>query len=515
MEADFGVLALLPPVIAIVLAMITKQVLISLFVGIWIGATMAAGWNPIVGLKDSFGIHIFEALGDTWQASVIIMTMLVGAFSAMIERGGGAYAFARSLRDKITNRKQGQLITWLGGVVIFFSDSTNPVVVGPVFRPITDTLKISREKLAYIVDSTSATLPALLPFTAWGAFIIGLIATEFEGADYPVEPLIGFVRSMPFMFYVIGAILLVLIMILINKDFGPMKNAEKRAYQEGKVLGDNAQPIRAEVSIDVPEGARPTIWNMVAPLIILVVLIFTMFLWTGGFPELGVLEAMGNANSMVSLVIAFFVASILAGYFAVRARVFDFKGAMNTWVGGIRQMLDAILILILAWAIGSAAAAVGTADYIVSVTEHFLTPTMMYVAIFVAASITAFSTGTSWGTFAIFMPIAIPLGIAIGAPVYPAIAAVVSGGIFGDHCSPISDTTVLSSMGSTSDHIDHVNTQLPYALTAAVAAVIGFVGAGITGSAAVGLIASLVALVVLALLLTSFFGEKAEEKKTQ
>jgi len=515
MEMDFGILALLPPLLAIVMAIITKQVLLSLFVGVWIGATMAAGWNPIIGLIDSFRVYIFNSLGDSWNASVLIMLMFVGAFAAMLERGGGAHAFAHALSGKITTRKQGQVITWLGGLAVFFSDSSNPVIVGPIFRPITDALKISREKLAYIVDSTSAAVPAILPITAWGAFLIGLITVEFQAAAYPVEPFVAFVRSMPFMFYIIGAILLVLIIALINKDYGPMKKAEQRAYLEGKLIGDNARPIREEITIEVPEGSRPTIWNMVIPLILLIVLIFGMFLWTGGFPKKGFIEAIGSGSSIISLTMAFFIASIVAGYLAVRAKVFDFSGVMDAWVGGIRQMLEAILILILAWAIGSAASTVGTSAYIVSITENFLTPTMMYVAIFIAASLTAFSTGTSWGTFAIFMPISIPLALAIGAPVYPAIAAVTCGGVFGDHCSPISDTTVLSSIGATCDHIDHVKTQLPYALTAGAAAIVGFIIAGITGNAAISLIITLVVLAGLVLLFTIFSGEKTEDKKTQ
>lgn len=511
METNFGILALLPPLLAIVMAIITRQVILSLFIGVWVGATMVYGWNPIIGLIETFRAYIFSSLGDSWNASVLIMIMLVGAFAAMLERGGGAHAFAQALSGKITTRKQGSVITWLGGLAVFFSDSSNPVIVGPIFRPITDSLRISREKLAYIVDSTSAAVPALLPITAWGAFLIGLIAVQFEAANYQVEPFTAFVRSMPFMFYLIGSILLVLLIALLNKDYGPMKKAEKRAYLEGKLIGDDARPIREEITIVMPEGSQPTIWNMVIPLILLIVVIFSMFLWTGGFPEKSFVKAIGSGSSIISLSMAFFIASIVAGYLAVKSKVFDFKGVMDAWIGGIRQMLEAILILILAWAIGSVASAVGTSAYIVSVTENFLTPTMMYVAIFVAASLTAFATGTSWGTFAIFMPIGIPLALAIGAPVYPAIAAVVCGGVFGDHCSPISDTTVLSSIGSTCDHIDHVKTQLPYALTAGAAAIVGFITAGISGNAAVSLIITLIVLVGLVLLLTYFRGERVED----
>lgn len=509
---EFGILSLLPPLIAIVMALITKKVIISLFLGVWIGATMAFGWNPMVGLIETFRGYLFPTLGNPYRASVVIMMALVGAFAAMLERGGGAHAFVSALKDKVKTRQQGQLITWLGGLAVFFSDSSNPVIVGPIFRPITDLQRISREKLAYILDSTSAAVPAMLPITAWGAFIIGLISVEFETASYAVEPFLAFVRSIPFMFYVFGSILFVFIMILINKDFGPMKKAEERAYLEGKLVADGANPMREEINIEMPKGSTPTVWNMIIPMVTLIVVIFGMFLWTGGFPQKGFVAAIGSGSSMISLVMGFFVASVVGGLMAVRSKVFNFSGAFDAWVGGIRQMSDAILILILAKAIGAVAGQVGTSAYIVNATEGFLTPTMMFVTIFVAASLTAFATGTSWGTFGIFMPIAIPLAFAINAPVYPAIAAVISGGVFGDHCSPISDTTVLSSLGATCDHIDHVKTQLPYALTAAVAAIVGYVLVGLTGSTAISLIASLVVLVGLALLLTSFGGEKVENK---
>jgi Na+/H+ antiporter NhaC len=508
----FGILSLLPPVLAIVLAMMTKQVLLSLFLGIWFGATMLAGWNPIIGLVNSFGDFIIPSMSDSWNASVLLMTMFVGAFSAMLERGGGAHAFGQILRDKIKTRKQGQIITALGGVGIFFSDSTNPVVVGPIFRPITDFLKISREKLAYIVDSTSASMPLLFPFTAWGAYVMGIIANQFQQIGYQDNPLVVFTKSIPFQYYTIAVVAMTFIIGLTGIDYGPMKKAEERALVQGKVIRDGAKPLRGEIEISIPKEAKPTIWNMVAPLIVLVILIFGMFLWTGGFPQRGILEALGNADSMKSLVVSFFIASMVAAYFAVKSGVFDFVKAVDTWIEGIRQMMDALLILILAWAIGSVCGKVGTSTYIVNVTKNFLTPTMMYLSIFLAACITSFSTGTSWGTFAIFLPISIPLAIAIDAPLYPAIATVLSGGLFGDHCSPISDTTILSSMGSTCDHIDHVKTQLPYAITVAVSAGIGYLIAGITKSAASGLIITFILLLGLVFILGKFGKEKRDSQ---
>jgi Na+/H+ antiporter NhaC len=366
------------------------------------------------------------------------------------------------------------------------------VLVGPIFRPITDRLLISREKLSYIVDSTTAAVPVLLPFTAWGAYVISIIEKEYERLSYTGNPVVDFVAGVPYQYYSIGCLLMVLLIALTGIDYGPMKRAESRAKNEGKVLSDTAKPIRAAIEIDVPAGAAPSVWDMIIPIVVLIVTVFGMFLWTGGFPEKPILAALGGASSMTSLNIAFFAAAIAAIIFTVKSRVFPLSKAIDTFYEGGGSMFQAVLILVLAWSIGSVCKGVGTSDYVVSISRNALTPSSMYLVVFFASCFTAFSTGTSWGVFAIFLPIAIPLAQAIGAPIAPAVGVVLSGGIFGDHCSPISDTTVLSSMGSSADHIDHVATQLPYALTVALCAGIGYLIAGITSGPFIGLAVTII-----------------------
>jgi Na+/H+ antiporter NhaC len=484
---DFGIASLLPPVLAIILAIVTRQVIVSLFVGVWIGATMLHGFNPMAGLSSLFSDYLFKQLGDSWNASVIIMVTLCGMFSALIERGGGAFAFAQALENKVSTKKQGQLVTWLGGLFIFFSDSTNPVLVGPIFRPITDRLKISREKLAYIVDTTTAAVPALLPFTSWGAYTISIVAKEYEQIEYSGNPLVDFMAGVPFQYYSIACLILVPLIAISGLNFGPMRRAELRAETTGKVLSDTARPMRLPFPVEIPDGAKPSIWGIIVPILALLVSVFGMFLWTGGYPEKPVLEALGSASSLTSLNVAFFIAVIVAIIFAVKDRVFTVQQAIDTTFRGGGMMFEANFILVLAWSIGSVCKGVGTADYIVSIAKDLLTPSSMYVVVFIASCFTAFATGTSWGVFALFLPISIPLAQAIGAPMAPAIGIVLSGGIFGDHCSPISDTTVLSSMGSSCDHIDHVTTQLPYALVGALSALVGYIVAGFVSSALPGL----------------------------
>lgn len=272
---DFGILSLLSPILAIVLAFITKNVLLSLFCGVFVGATMGAGWNPVLGLLDTMGKYIIPSMGDEWNAGVILMTLFVGVFAAFLERGGGATVFGESVQDKIKTRSSAQVSTWLGGMLIFFSDSSNSVIVGPIFKPITDRVKVSREKLAYICDSTAATVPSMIPITAWGALIMGIIK-DFIPEDANVMS--AFVKSVPYNLYTITAVLMVLYVAVTGFDFGPMRKAEKRAYEEGKVLADDAQPLKQEFSINIPEGATPTLWDMVIPLIVLIVSLFAVFL---------------------------------------------------------------------------------------------------------------------------------------------------------------------------------------------------------------------------------------------
>lgn len=485
----FGILSLLPPILAIVLAFITKNVLLSLFCGVFIGSTMVAGWNPVVGFIDSVGNHIIPSMGDSWNASVILMTLFVGVFSALLERGGGAIAFGKTMETKIHTRKQAQASSWLGGILVFFSDSSNSVLVGPILRPVTDRLKVSREKLAYICDSTASSIPLLIPITAWGAFIMGIYKDSFpEDAN-----LISiYVKSAPFNLYTIAAVILVGIIAFTGWDFGPMRKAEERASKTGKVLADGATPLKKDMVIEMPEDSNPTIWNMVVPLVVLIVTLFGIFLWTGGFPDKGFIEAISNADTMLGLSVAFFFGAIVASIMSKTSKVLDGKGIAKTWSDGFSQMVEAILILILSWSIGSVTKEVGTADYIVEVTKGMITPGIMFVVIFISACITAFATGTSWGTFAIFLPIAVPLALTSNISVYPAIGAALAGGLFGDHCSPISDSTILASLGASSDHLDHVKTQLPYAVSVAVASIFGYITAAITDSALISIIVTLV-----------------------
>ena len=499
---DFGIWSILPPLLAIVLAFITKNVLLSLIVAVFAGATMLAG-NPLVGLVDVFGNYMIPKIAEPFNAGVIAMTLFVGCFSIMLERGGGAWAFGQSVKDKIKTPKQGQIAAWLGGLMIWFSDSSNSVIVGPILRGVTDRLKVSREKLAYICDSTASSVPLLLPITGWGALVMGIYKDQFPEGTNLVDI---FVKSVPFNHYTITIILMVFVIAVTGWDFGPMRKAEIRAQKYGKLVADDAFIKKSEPFV-LKEGAHPTAWGLIIPLIVLIASLFAAMYYTGPKGQ-GFMNTITNSDTMLSLTIAFFLASLVGVLIAMKNKVLNFREGYQVFVDGFQQMIEAIMILIFAWCIGGVTTDVGAADYIVNVTRGFMTPGIMFLSIFLTACITSFATGSSWGSFAIFLPIAIPLALANDIAVYPAIGAALAGSLFGDHCSPISDSTILASLGASCDHLAHVKTQLPYALLAAISSLVGYVVAAITMNGIISLGVTLACMIILL-----FFVHKLDVKR--
>jgi tetracycline resistance efflux pump len=460
---DPGWLSVLPPVLAIVLAIWTKQVYLSLFFGIWFGWTILASWNPIVGLRDALDscINVFSDAGNT---RVILFSALVGALITLTQRSGGMEGFVNMMtrRGLVKGRKSAGLLAWFVGLCIFVESSITCLVVGSVSRPIFDRLKISREKLAYICDSTSAPVCILIPLNAWGAYIIGLLTKE-EVA----QPVAVLVKAIPLNFYAIVAVAMVLYIVLTDRDFGPMAKAEQRARQLGKVLRDGAEPmISTEViAIETKPGLRPRSINMIIPVATMVLMMPVGLLITGK----GNLMA-GSGSTAVFWAVLTAIA-VAAGMYMAQ-RFFTLREVVDLTMKGIGGLVPLAILMILAFSIGSTCKELGTGPYVAGVTSRWIHPNLLPPIVFLVACFIAFSTGTSWGTFAIMLPIAIPMVTIMQASLPLTVSAVLGGGVFGDHCSPISDTTIVSSMASASDHIDHVRTQLPYALTAAVIAVI-------------------------------------------
>lgn len=489
----YGILSLLPPVLAIILAIFTRQVYVSLLVGIFMGWWIINDGNLWLGFLETVQglVAVFEDAGNT---RTIMFCALVGALIVFIQRSGGVEGFILKIQkilDKYETKKQGnariivQLLAWLTGVLIFVESSISVLTVGTLYRPIFDKLKIPREKLAYIADSSSAPSSILIPFNGWGAFIMGLlVASGFS------NPFATMIKAMAYNFYPIFALILVLIIILSKKDFGAMAKAEQRAKETGKVLADEAMPMVSDelTNIEPIANISHRARNMIVPISIMVVMMPIMLTYTGWsaltteMASDGLLSkisfAIGNGSGSTSVLVAVII-SLLASmaYYRIQG-IMKMNEMVDLTIKGISGLMPLALLMLFAFAIGAVCKQLGTGIYVASIASETIPGGMIPFLVFVLSCFIAFSTGTSWGTFAIMIPIAVPLAQTMDVNVLMAIAAVMGGGVFGDHCSPISDTTILSSMASASDHIDHVRTQLPYAILAGVSAALMYLIVG-------------------------------------
>lgn len=478
MADQLGILTLLPPVIAILLAILTRQVFISLTVGIFLGYVILAGGNPWLGFLDTLQ-GLVDVFADAGNTRTIMFCALVGALIVFMQRSGGVAGFIarveRSLQ-KYEDRRDGagrivvQLLAWLTGALIFVESSISVLTVGTLYRPIFDKLGLSREKLAYIADSSSAPSSILIPFNGWGAFIMTLLAAE--GFANPFGTMI---QALGYNFYAILALLLVPVVILSGRDFGPMKKAQQRAAG-GKVLNDGATPVVDTELTDIAakEGVPPRARNMILPIVVMVIFMPVMLAYTGwadartllgadaGAGEM-LFQAIGSGSGSTAVLTAVTLAILISLLYYKAQGIFGIRESVDLILKGIAGLMPLALLMLLAFAIGALCRQLETGIYVSEVAQQWITPGLVPFLVFLVTCFIAFSTGTSWGTFAIMIPIAVPMATDMDANVLMAIAAVLGGGVFGDHCSPISDTTILSSMASATDHVDHVKTQLPYA----------------------------------------------------
>lgn len=452
MLETMGWISIVPVALAVILAFATRNTIASLATACIFGCFLAG--KGVFGFTDL----LKTSLGNEDFIWVVTINMMVGIMAAYFEKSGAIKGFTDIVDKRNLSRKAIQVVTWILGCFIFFSDSFSPLFVGGVMRRLSDKAKISREKLAYICDSTSAPVAVFLPITSWSAYLCGL--TVGIGAIVTQEDAFNlFVKAMPFNFYAIFSIIFVgLICSGIIHDYGPMKKVEARALNEGKLLRDGAIPLMSTELTEMKksEKVKPRVFlNFIFPIIMLLGI------------SMGTFIALGSTKVMEALVIVVVFLSI-----SLLIQGMPLQEVSDTFMAGVKGAMPAITLLALAYPLNSLSKEMGIANFIINSTEAFLTPALLPAVIFVVSAIMAFATGSSWGTFAICMPIALPLvfnasGNKVTTLVAMCFAAVAGGGVFGDHCSPVSDTTILSSMGAASDHIDHVKTQLPYALTVA------------------------------------------------
>ncbi|WP_077329696.1 Na+/H+ antiporter NhaC family protein [Virgibacillus siamensis] len=449
-----GFVSILPPLIAIVLAFWTRDTILSLAIACVVGVLMAG--EGLLGFPNLMK----EALGNASFSWIFLLEIFIGILIAFFQRTGAIQSFTDIISNKNYSRKRIGMSTWFMGLFVFFSDYFSPVFVGSTMRKVTDKVKISREKLAYICDSTSAPVSVIVPITGWAVFISGLLIgmgpIQNEAAALDV-----FTKSIPFNFYAVFSVLLVgLITSGIIKDFGPMKKAEKRAITEGKLIRDNSDPLISKELTNIAPYFEDKLlsitWNFFMPVLLIIVI------------AVGTYIGLGSAKTME----AFLAAAIFLGI-VMRVQGIPVKDIMDTAMNGIKGIMPAVMILVFAYTINELSEQMGTANYLVQVTESWLNPGLLPAITFLLAALISFSTGTSWGTFGIMIPIAVPLAFSfaggdVNTVVLATIAAVAGGGVFGDHCSPLSDTTILASTGAAVDHIDHCRTQIPYAVVVGV-----------------------------------------------
>ncbi len=477
----YGILSLLPPAAALGLALWKKQIYPALLVGVWMGWWVLDSWNPLAAAGSTVRsiVAVFEDSGNT---RIIIYSLLVGSVLTLMSASGGVEGFVQWVgkRRWVDNRRQAQLIPFLLGILITVESSITSLVAGTVGRPLTDNFRVSREKLAYICDSTSAPICILVPFNGWGAMVIGLLAVQNVAS--PVAVLLS---SLAWNFYPMLAILIVLATIAIGKEVGPMREAERRTLTSGKVMADDAHPLVGEdvLGANILEGLRPRAINLILPVLTMIVAIVAGIYLTGraalpaGAGLWDIIQASSGSTAVLWAVIAsLIVLAVLNIHPSLRVtrRQSGISGQtfLDLVFKGMGGMIPVVTLLILAFALGSTVRELGTGVYVAGIISGVASGKLAVVGLFLLACIMAFATGTSWGTFALMVPIAVPLATAMGGSLPLYLAAVLGGGVFGDHCSPISDTTIISSMAAAADHMDHVRTQIPYALIGAGVATI-------------------------------------------
>ncbi len=501
-----GILSILPPLFAIVLAIIFRQVIAALLAGIYLGALFIYGFNPFIAFGRVIDRIFVMTVADQDHAAIILFTLLLGGMVGVISKSGGMKGIAEALGKFATTSRRGQLASWITGMIIFFDDYASTLIVGNTMRPLTDKLKISREKLSYIIDSTAAPIASIALISTWIGFEVSLIADSFKSLGIDRDPYQFFLATIPYRFYPIFALFIVVLVALTRRDIGPMVKAERRSLS-GQLMREGAIPLSSfDHPALTPAPEKPRRWfNALIPIGVVILVTF-LGLWFHGLHELSgtknVLAERGSlelifsssvfknlgtvfsaANPFYILLWASFAGALTAIFLVLVQRILTLGESFSALVEGMKSMLMAIIILVLAWSIKVVCDDLHTSLYLVQHLSGAIPYYFLPALIFIISCFISFSTGTSWGTMGIMYPLIIPLSYEISKAnvlstdasyilMLGSVASILAGAVFGDHCSPISDTTILSSMAGSSDHIDHVRTQLPYALLAAVVGIL-------------------------------------------
>lgn len=533
---EFGIFTLIPPIVAILLAFITKNVVISLFIGVLSGGFILnlTGFNVFGALTQAFLDFINRALNslsDPWNAGIVMQVLVIGGVINLVAKMGGAKAIAEALAKKAKTAKSAQLITWFLGICVFFDDYANSLIVGPIMRPVADKMKISRERLAFIIDATAAPIAGLAIISTWIGLEVSLISEGFQSIGVEASGFGVFLQTIPYRFYNILILAFIVITIITLREFGPMRKAEISARKLKDLTNEEIAVTSSHMDeLEPKEGVKLSIWNAIVPIGALIISAIVAFYYSGYSSIMAgddiaikaivtnsplsfkaILEVFAASDASIALLQSAIFSTVVAIVMAVWKKIFTISEAIEVWIDGMKGLIITGVILILAWSLGSVIKELGAAEYLVEALNGAIPAFLLPSLIFILGAIISFSTGSAYGTMSILMPLAIPLAYKINPEmsfVIVSTSAVLTGAIFGDHCSPISDTTILSSMGAGCSHIDHVKTQMWYALfVAAITILFGYIPAGFGLPIYIVLPMSCVALFIGVMI----FGKKVEE----
>ncbi|ROV58873.1 Na+/H+ antiporter NhaC family protein [Vibrio ponticus] len=521
-------LSLLPPVVALTLAIVTRRVLLSLGMGILLGAILLADYslgNALTYVKNTvFGVFVEDGSINAGNMSIVGFLVLLGMMTALLTLSGGTRAFADWAQSRVKSKRGAKLLAAFLGIFIFIDDYFNSLAVGAISRPVTDRFYVSRAKLAYILDSTAAPMCVVMPASSWGAYIMTIISGILVSHGITEYSALGaYMRLVPMNFYAIFALLMVFAVAWFGLNVGKMRDHEIAAAQGrgfDDVQSDDFEEARAlDEELDITESEKGKVSDLVLPIVALIIATVASMLYTGGqaLAEAGkpfaLLGAFENTNVGTSLIYGGLVGLFVALFTVVKQGLPALEINRTLWIGA-KSMFGAILILVFAWSIGTVIGDMKTGSYLSTMAQGNIDPQWLPVILFLLSGVMAFSTGSSWGTFGIMLPIAGDMaGNTDIALMLPMLSAVLAGSVFGDHCSPISDTTILSSTGARCNHIDHVATQLPYALSVALVSCIGFIVLGITDNLAISFAAATAAFVAVCFVLSVLSKSKMTDSK--
>lgn len=484
-------LTIIPPILAIAFAILTRKVYLSLFIGILSGALIINSFSIKNGLIEMFQTIWLVVSDVEWNVPILVFVLLLGGLTSLLANSGATERFSLWALSRVKTRESAQFVTVFTGIAIFIDDYFNSLAVGQIARPLTDAHGVSRSKLAYLIDSTGAPICILIPLSSWGAYVFSLLVHPINEYNLGIEPFTAFLMIVPANYYAIMALLIVFLTIYWKIDFREMRKHEQAAmdnidYSLQKKAQENIVPFKHA-------------FDLMLPILTLVISTITFFLLSGNYfsSNVSIIEATGDGNIVTSLVYGGLLAILVTAIMYIPSKKLNISSFFLAFFNGVWKMAGAALILVLAWSIGSIIENLETGAFLATLVEGNVPLWLLPVALFILACIMAFATGTSWGTFAIMVPIAASIiGEIHPEWILPAIGAVLAGSVFGDHCSPISDSTILSSVGAECNLMDHVTTQIPYALTAAGASGVGYIAFGLTSNVFIGLAVSVITLVL-------------------